>query len=50
MWRIIIGLCLIIGATDHNTALEPMLTLSLVGLGLMCSGTIAVNRSESDDL
>jgi len=46
MWRIIFGLCLVIGATDQNTALEPMVTLSLVGLGLMYWGTVAVNRSE----
>ena len=50
MWRIIFGLCLVIGATDQNTALEPMAILSAIGLGLMWWGTIAVNRSESDDL
>jgi len=50
MWRIILGLCLVIGATDQNTALEPMAILSGIGLGLMYWGTIAVNRSESDDL
>jgi len=50
MWRIILGLCLVIGATDQNTALEPMVVLCVIGLGLMWWGTIAVNRSESDDL
>jgi len=50
MWRIILGLCLVIAATDQNTALEPMAVLSAIGLGLMWWGTIAVNRSESDDL
>jgi len=50
MWRIIFGLCLVIAATDQNTALEPMAILSAIGLGLMYWGTIAVNRSESDGL
>jgi len=46
MWRIILGLCLVIAATDQNTGLEPMAILSAIGLGLMWWGTVAIKRSE----